>query len=96
MKTMTRILVQTAGIFLLLISFASAQGLPEDPTGGGRLFVTKGCARCHAFKGTGSSIGPDLSKIDLADTQLDLAAQIWNHTPAMIAEMEQSGITGLS
>ncbi|MFI5295550.1 MAG: c-type cytochrome [Thermodesulfovibrionales bacterium] len=94
MKTMTSILVQTAGILLLLISFVSAQGLPEEPTRGGRLFVAKGCAKCHAFKGTGSSIGPDLSKIDLGDTQLDLAAQIWNHTPAMITEMEQSGITG--
>ena len=94
MKTMTRILVQTAGILLLLISFTSAQGLPEEPSGGGRLFVAKGCAKCHAFKGTGSSIGPDLSKIALGDTQLDLAAQIWNHTPAMITAMEQSGITG--
>ncbi len=78
-------------IFLfLLTSFAFAQTLPEDPARGGRLLVSKGCVKCHALKGEGGKIGPDLGKIDLGDTQLDLAAKIWNHTPSMIIEMERA------
>ena len=80
-------------IFLFLFSsFALAQILPEDPNRGGRLFVSKGCVNCHAIKGEGGKIGPDLSRIDLGDTQLDLAAIIWNHTPSMIIGMEKAGL----
>ncbi len=77
-------------ILVLLGSYTFAQVLPEDPVGGGRLFVSKGCVKCHAVKGEGGKIGPDLGKIDLGDTQLDLAAKIWNHTPSMIMEMERA------
>ena len=31
--------------------------------------------KCHAIKGEGSKIGPDLGKIDLGDTRLDLAKE---------------------
>ncbi len=40
----------------------------------------------------GGETGPDLGRIDLGGTQLELAAVIWNHTPAMIAGMEKAGI----
>ena len=83
------------GIIIVLL-FAStsavAQILPEDPSRGGQLFVSKGCVKCHAIKGEGGKTGPDLGRIDLGGTQLELAAQIWNHTPSMIAGMEQAGI----
>jgi cytochrome c2 len=48
--------------------------------------------RCHAVKGEGGKTGPDLGRISLGGTQLDLAAEIWNHTPSMITGMEHSGI----
>jgi len=89
---MRTISIQIAGLLIVLCSHALAQGLPEDPTAGARLFVEKGCAKCHAFTGTGNRIIPQIGKMDFGDTQLDLAAQIWNHSPAMIAEMEQTGI----
>ena len=79
-------------LFVVLAPFAFGQVIPEDPTRGGQLFVSKGCAKCHALKGEGGKIGPDLGKIDLGDTRLNLAAKIWNHTPSMIIEMERTGM----
>ncbi len=79
-------------VLFLLGSFAFAQILPEDPARGRQLFISKGCVNCHAIKGEGGKIGPDLGKIDLGDPQLDLAAKIWNHTPSMIIEMEKGGV----
>lgn len=79
-------------LFIVLAPFAFGQVIPEDPARGGQLFISKGCAKCHALKGESGKIGPDLGKIDLGDTQLNLAAKIWNHTPSMITEMESTGM----
>ena len=79
-------------VFLFASTSAVAQILPEDPSRGGQLFVSKGCVKCHAVQGEGGKTGPDLGRIGLSGTQLDLAAEIWNHTPSMIAEMEHAGI----
>ncbi len=92
MKRIRNISIKVAGVLILLYSVSFAQGLPDEPSAGGRVFFDKGCAACHGFKGTGSKISPDLGKVELWDTQLDLAAQIWNQSPIMIAEMERSGI----
>jgi mono/diheme cytochrome c family protein len=78
-------------IYLFLTMTNSlAQSLPEDPTKGARLFVNKGCVRCHAFKGDGGKIGPDFGRVDLGNTQLDLAAKLWNHIPSMNLGMERA------
>jgi len=83
------------GIIIILL-FASpsavAQILPEDPSRGGQLFVSKGCVKCHAVQGEKGKTGPDLGIVGLDSTQLELAAEIWNHTPSMIADMEHEGI----
>ena len=85
-----------SNVIIIVLLFAStsavAQILPEDPSRGGQLFVSKGCVKCHAVQGEGGKTGPDLGRIDLGGTQLDLAAKIWNHAPSMIAEMEHAGI----
>jgi mono/diheme cytochrome c family protein len=78
-------------LFLVLFSVsASCQQFPEDPTKGSRLFLNKGCVRCHAFKGDGGKIGPDFGRVDLGNTQLDLAAKLWNHIPSMNIGMERA------
>lgn len=92
MKIRTTITSGAIIVFLFLSPFASAEMLPDDPAGGGRLFASKGCVKCHALKGEGGKLGPDLGRTDLGDTPLELAALIWNHTPAMIEGMERAGI----
>ncbi len=83
------------GIFVVLC-FASAsavaQLLSEDPSKGGQLFVSKGCVKCHSVQGKGGEIGPDLGIISPDATQLELAAELWNHTPTMLTGMEHQGI----
>ncbi len=92
MKTGTIISNGIIIVLLLASTSAVAQILPEDPSRGGQLLVSKGCVKCHAVKGEGGKTGPDLGTISLGGTQLDLAAQIWNHTPSMIAGMKQAGL----
>jgi cytochrome c len=79
-------------IFLVANSVLAQAPLPDDPTKGARHFVNKGCVKCHALKGEGGKTGPDLGKIDLGDTQLDLAAKLWNHIPSMVAGIERAKI----
>ena len=92
MKTGTIISNGIAIVLLFVSTSAVAQILPEDPSRGGKLFVSKGCVKCHAVQGEGGKAGPDLGRIMLGGTQLELAAEIWNHTPSMIAGMEHAGI----
>ena len=87
-----KIFAMAFAILFVAGSSALAQLLPEDPAKGARLFVSKGCVKCHSLKGDGGKIGPDLGKIDLGDTQLDLAAKLWNHIPSMISGMERAKI----
>jgi len=80
-------------LFLLCPTVTLAQPpLPQDPTKGARLFVGKGCVKCHALKGEGGKVGPDLGKIDLGNTQLDLAGKLWNHIPSMTRGMKRAKI----
>ena len=85
-----RILSGGIGLILLFIcSPAFAQLLPEDPAKGARFFGSKECVKCHAFKGEGGKIGPDFGRVDLGDTQLELASKLLNHIPSMIVGMER-------
>jgi cytochrome c551/c552 len=79
-------------LLFLLCSPVFSQPLPEDPARGSRLFVSKGCVRCHAFKGEGGKVGPDFGRVDLGNTQLDMAAKLWNHIPSMNVGMERARI----
>jgi mono/diheme cytochrome c family protein len=77
-------------MFLVYSSILAQIPLPEDPTKGARLFVSKGCVKCHALKGEGGKGGPDLGKIDLGGTQLELAAKLLNHIPPMMQGIERA------
>lgn len=60
--------------------------LPGAPTAGARLFVEKRCVVCHGI-GEGQKVGPDLGRIHLRGSVLDLAGSFWNHAPVMREKM---------
>ena len=94
--TYQRIFLSGGGILILLLTFSPSYAqtpLPEDPSKGARLFVSKGCVKCHAFKGEGGKIGPDFGRVDLGDTQFDLASKLLNHIPPMLQGMERMRMT---
>jgi mono/diheme cytochrome c family protein len=64
-------------------------GPTQDPAAGARLFGAKGCVQCHAIKGRGGHVGPDLGRIDRPRSFFDLAASMWNHAPRMADRMRE-------
>lgn len=70
-----------------------ARGAFGDPGRGQSLFVAKGCAQCHAVRGTGGRIGPDLGRTAVKGSFFELAAGMWNHSEVMVRKMEESKIT---
>jgi cytochrome c2 len=65
---------------------------PGDAIRGRRLFESKGCMQCHAVRGQGGKIGPDLAAISGIDTPIEWAQALWNHAPAMEKNMSQVGL----
>src|SRR3989304_574098 len=59
---------------------------------GGKVFAEKGCGRCHALRGTGGGVGPDLGRIQTGTSFFELGAAMWNHLPRMGAKMSELGI----
>jgi mono/diheme cytochrome c family protein len=59
---------------------------------GGKVFAEKGCGRCHALRGIGGGIGPDLARIQTGTSFFELGADMWNHLPRMGAKMLEAGI----
>lgn len=63
--------------------------LPEDPMAGARLFQQQGCVRCHSMTGEEGKIGPDLARVHLRGSLLDVAGAMWNHAPTMQSKMDE-------
>lgn len=85
---------------LSYIETASAEGsiakiymVPGSPARGEAVFAEKHCATCHAVKGSGGHIGPDLVTKGLHRSVTEIAGLMWNHEPAMWARMQESGIS---
>jgi len=66
---------------------ALAIELPDNPTAGARLFVEKGCVRCHGLSTDDARVGPDLGRIRFRGSIMDLAGAFWNHSPVMREKM---------
>lgn len=65
-----------------------------DARKGREVFAEKGCGTCHAIRGTGSSVGPDLGRIAARHlTMTRMAGAMWNHAPAMEQTAAERGIT---
>ena len=56
------------------------------------VFANKGCGKCHAIRGFGGGVGPDLGRIQTGTGFFELGAAMWNHLPRMGAKMLEVGI----
>lgn len=84
--------VMAAGALAAWGSFA-ASVIPGDARRGEQLFQSEQCIQCHAFKGRGGTIAPDLSRrIDRNYTPAVMASLMWNHAPKMWPAMRSQGI----
>lgn len=63
-----------------------------NPAIGKQLFERKGCITCHAIKGKGGTVGPDLGKIQHTHNAYQMAASMWNHATQMTRTMLEQGI----
>ena len=67
-------------------------GIPGNARAGRNLFVAKGCQSCHAIHGAGGRIGPALSDPEQYFSVTEIAANMWNHGPAMARKVEEMKI----
>ncbi len=65
---------------------------PGDPTAGRRIFMDRGCVRCHSIWGNGGTLGPDFAVVGVGRSMQQLAGEFWNHTPRMIATLRREGV----
>lgn len=67
----------------------AAQGSAEA---GWRVFQAK-CMQCHAVRGQGGTVGPELGpERDLPLSTAQFASVMWNHAPSMLRQVRQAGV----
>jgi mono/diheme cytochrome c family protein len=65
---------------------------PGNPRQGEKLFADKGCTTCHALRGAGGGVGPDLAKEEFRQSLTHIAGIMWNHGPKMWQRMAEAGL----
>ena len=68
---------------------ATEVGSPAD---GKRVFQQKGCISCHAIRGAGGKVGPDLGRLQHTHNIYQMAGVMWNHSQQMRQAMEKKDI----
>jgi cytochrome c2 len=84
---------------LSYIQTVSAEGstdkvymVPGSPARGQIVFTEKGCNTCHAIRGNGGHVGPDLGTVGLHKSVTEIAGLMWDHEPAMWTRMQETRI----
>ncbi len=67
----------------------AVRAVPGDPMRGQALFVSKRCVTCHAVRGAGGRIGPDLGRTAVKRSFAEIAAGLWNHSLQMNERMRE-------
>ena len=47
------------------------------------VYKEKRCGTCHALRGVGEKVGPDLATVEKLDTSLEVITGMWNHAATM-------------
>lgn len=74
------------------LEMASSLDEGGNPDAGQQVFQSKRCTECHAIRGQGGRIGPDLATVAAYANPLAWAAAMWNHAPGMLKALEGKGI----
>jgi cytochrome c2 len=64
-----------------------------DPNQGKELISSKGCMKCHSFRKSGGTLGPDFAQVDFDYSVTEIAGKMWNHGPKMWVIMQEEGIS---
>ncbi len=80
------------GMLGCLASVALMAGGLGDPMKGQALFVSKRCVACHAIRGHGGKVGPDLGRTAAKASFGERVAAMWNHLPVMEGKMREARI----
>lgn len=70
----------------------AALSVRGDPASGSRIFIERGCERCHSIWGNGGTLGPDFAVAGMGRSLQQLAGLFWNHTPRMIETVRRRGL----
>lgn len=101
---MSTVLQRVLAVFAILLSALflwpaktlyaqeGTDALPGDPLAGRQVFLYKGCEKCHTIWGEGGTLGPDLGKVGMWYSVMQLAGALWNHSPEMIEKMRERHI----
>jgi cytochrome c2 len=65
---------------------------PGDAKAGRQLFQSKRCVECHAIRGQGGRVGPDLATVGGYRNPVAWVAAMWNHATGMFQELKQRNI----
>jgi cytochrome c2 len=64
-----------------------------DPARGRMLLVSKGCLKCHSYRGEGGRIGPELAGLrERYAPPAAWAALVWSHAPRMAVAAVRQGV----
>ncbi len=81
-----------AADLMAFLFWAAAWTPPGDSARGLELYTSRKCIVCHRVGNVGGVLGPALDGLREVASPIDLAADLWNHAPAMAEEMRRRGI----
>ena len=86
-----RKLAVASSLLFLSVPLATTAASVEmgDPIQGQVLFAAKSCVSCHAVRGAGGRIGPDLGRTAAKGSFFEIAADLWNHSVGMNEKIEE-------
>jgi len=84
--------LQEMGDLLSFLGLDPGQERAANLDRGRAMLVQKGCLKCHGLAGEGSRAAPDLARFREFRNPVPLATALWNKAPAMLEQIDASGI----
>ncbi|MFQ5898881.1 MAG: c-type cytochrome [Candidatus Methylomirabilia bacterium] len=75
--------------YLYFFQFIDA---PGDAGRGQAVYREKRCGACHALRGVGEKVGPDLAEEEKLDTPVEIITEMWNHAGHMEEKMLKENV----